>query len=138
MRSELDDDRYATQRATQLARGTLLRKVEAEAVAYSERGYSRPGIANKMDSSKGTIQKYHEKALALYGMQATGVRTDGESPPPVPDQVEPGYHQELVDPEQKRWLTYVDRHRNNLPQSWVHEVLDAARDDLPLARIIDE
>ena len=77
-----DDERYATQRARYLARSTNLRKVEARAVAYAERGYSTNGIASQMDTSQSTAQGYLKRAWAEYGMGVGLTKVlPGEQPP---------------------------------------------------------
>lgn len=125
---DYDDDRYATQRGRYLAKTTELRKPEATAVAYTERGHSFDGVAKQMDTSESTIKDYMQRAMALYGLGITETLLPDEEPPDY-DQVEPGYHETLDEYERKKWAEFVVRHREKLPQEWAHEVIEAARED---------
>lgn len=125
----MDDDRYATQRSRYLARTTELRRPEAKAVAYMELGYSHRGAAERLDTTESTVQSYLERAMARYGLEVTETLLPDEEPPDFTE-VEPGYHQKLVNEDECRiWLTYVERYREKLPQEWVAKVLDAAKKD---------
>ena len=121
----MDDDRYATQRARYISRTTDLRKPEARAVAYSERGYSIRGAAKRLDTTESTVQAYLQRAMARYGLGVSETLLPGEEPPEL-EEVSPEYHRELAGPEKRTWLTYVDRHREKLPQEWVAGVEDSA------------
>lgn len=125
---ELSEDRYTTQRGRYLARTTDLREPEAEAVSYSELGYSISGISKKMDVSQSTIQEYLEKAMALYGLEIAETLLPDDDPPDY-ERVEPGYHETIPEEEQEVWVKYVDRHRDKLPKEWVHDVVSAAKED---------
>jgi DNA-binding CsgD family transcriptional regulator len=125
----MEDERYARQRSSFLVRTTDLREPEAEAIAYSELGYSISGIGKMIDTSGSTVQNYLERAMALYGL-------DIAEPAPKEDLqqscelIEPGYHRTLEsDKEKEEWVKFVDRHRDKIPQEWVHEVLEAAESD---------
>lgn len=126
---DYDDDRYATQRGRYLAKTTELRKPEAKAVAYTERGYSFDGVAKQMDTSESTVKDYMERAMALYGLEITETLLPDEEPPDYDDEVDPGYHETLDESDQEKWVKFVTRHQDKLPQEWAHEVVEAARDD---------
>lgn len=123
------DERYATQRARYLARSTNLRKIEGEAVAFAERGYSANGIAKKMDTSASTAQGYLKRAWAEYGMEVGLEKVlPGEQPPDY-ERVDPGYHRDLPPEERERWVGLVVDHADKLPADWVADVLDEAKAD---------
>ncbi|USZ68868.1 hypothetical protein NGM10_03815 [Halorussus salilacus] len=124
----MDDDRYATQRGRYLAQITELRKPEATAVAYTERGYSFDGVAKHMDTSESTIKDYMQRAMALYGLEITETLLPDEEPPDY-EKVEPRYHETLNEQEREKWVQFVVRHQDKLPQEWAYEVIEAARED---------
>lgn len=127
---DYDDDRYATQRSRYLAKTTELRKPEAKAVAYTERGYSFDGVAKQMDTSESTVKDYMQRAMALYGLEVTETLLPDEEPPDYDgEEVEPGYHESLSEYEREKWVKFVTRHQDKLPQEWAHEVVEAARAD---------
>lgn len=127
-----DDDRYATQRATSLARITDLRRTEAEAIAYSERGYSSSGIAKRMDTTESTVKSYLERAMALYGLEIAFPLTteELENSPPSHERVAPDYYRSLPHRSLKKdWLKYVQRHSERIPVEWQNAVFENARED---------
>jgi len=131
MSSSVDEDRHTTRRASQLAR-TLseLRKPEAEAIAYSERGYSRAGIAKEIDSTQSTVKAYHEKAIALYGFEICETHVlDADIPDNLPEyeRVEPTYYRDR--PDGREWLDIVFRMGGKLPAEFVADVRKAAKSD---------
>lgn len=127
----MDDDRYATQRGRYISRATELREPEAKAVAYSERGYSRHGIAKSIDRNENTVQDYLERAQARYGLNSILTLFPNQfDDPPELEPAEPGYHRNLSPKEEKiKWLKLVDKHSDKLPQEWVLAVFDAAEQD---------
>lgn len=134
----MDDERYATQRSRYLARKTDLRKPEALAVAYSERGYSFNGAAKRMDASESTVKKYMERAMALYGLEIAETILPDEDIPDY-ERVDSEYPQTLThEQERERWIQLVDRHQENLPQEWVNEVLEQAEHDGLISAVIGE
>ena len=128
----MDEDRYTTRRTSYLARITELRRSEAEAVAWSELGYSYGGIAKMMDSSKGTVKQYMQRAMALYGLRISEPVMPDEEPPDY-ERVGPEYLNELGDEVKKRWLRILDDQRDGLPQEWVAEIEDAAENEHGIA-----
>lgn len=125
----MDVHRYATQRGRYLTRTTDLREPEAKAIAYTERGYSINGVAKNIDTSESTVKTYMERAMAMYGLEITETLLPNEEPPDY-EAVDPGYHRTLEnEANQKKWLKYVDRYREKLPQEWVHSVLEEAKED---------
>lgn len=125
----MEDDRYATQRARYISRTTDLRKPEAKAVAYSERGYSIRGAAKRLDTTESTVQAYLERAMARYGLEVTETLLPDEEPPEL-EEVSPEYHRDLAGSEERTWLTYVHRHREKLPQEWIASVEESAEEAL--------
>lgn len=125
---EYDDDRYATQRGRYLAQTTELRKPEAKAIAYTERGYSFDGVAKHMDTSESTVKDYMQRAMALYGLEIAETLLPDEDGSDY-DRVEPGYHKTLDQQEREKWVKFVVRHQDKLPQEWAYEIIEAARDD---------
>lgn len=76
-----DDDleRWVTQRAAFLTRATVLSQSEAEAVAYSERGFSDSGIAHRVDATAGTVTNYLDRAVARFGPEVRHSRPDPDA-----------------------------------------------------------
>ena len=68
------DERIAHERARYLEATTELRPKEADAVAWSELGYSSSGIAKQIDSGASTVVTYLERAVATYGPTAAHAR----------------------------------------------------------------
>lgn len=124
----MDEAREVTQRARYIGRTTELREIEAKAVAYSEQGYSFNGVAKQIDVAESTTQQYMERAMALYGLDIAEPILPNEDYPDY-ERVGPGYHRQLHKKDQKLWIKYVDRHRDKLPQEWVHNVIETARED---------
>lgn len=124
-----DDERYAIQRARYLARSTQLRKIEGEAVAWAERGYSASGMAKEMDTSASTVRDYLKRARAEYGMEIGMVKVGPGDEPPDYDRVEPGYHRDLPRKERQEWVSLVADHTGKLPAEWVSDVLEEAESD---------
>jgi predicted transcriptional regulator len=124
----MDDDRYATQRGRYLAQTTELRKPEATAIAYTELGYSFDGVAKQMDTSESTVKDYMQRAMAQYGLEMAETLLPDEEPSDY-EEVKPGYHETLDEYEREKWVKFVTRHQEKLPQEWAHEVVQAARDD---------
>lgn len=125
----MDVQRYATQRGRYLARTTDLRKPEAKAIAYAEQGFSINGISKKLDVSESTVKDYLERAMAQYGLEIAETLLPDEEPPDY-EKVGPGYHRNLKNTQDKEeWVKLVDRHRDKLPQEWVHNVLGPAKND---------
>lgn len=125
----MDNHRLATERGRYLARTTDLRRPEARAIAYAEFGFSHNGIAKQIETSESTVKDYLERAMALYGLEITKTLLPDKEPPDY-DRVEPTYHRTLeFKTERQKWIKYVDRHQNRLPQEWVNSVLKTAEED---------
>jgi|APHM01.1.fsa_nt_gi hypothetical protein len=76
-REGLPIGRWASRRAEYLAQTTVLPTPAAEAVAYSELGYSDAGISKQVDAAEGTVTAYLDRAVAHYGPAARHPRRDG-------------------------------------------------------------
>ena len=124
-----DEERLVTQRANYLSRATDLRDTEAEAIAWTERGYSYSAVGRKLDTSKSTAKGWIERAMAQYGLEiAETLQTDELDPPlsePSYEQVGPEYIDELqTEADRERWAECVERSVGQVPQSWVNDVVD--------------
>ena len=131
----LSDDRYTTQRSAQLARELDLRRPEAYAVAYSERGYSHSGMAKRMDSSTGTVSGYLERATVLYGFEIAETTVPPGSEVPTYERVDPEYYRDRARTDQLEWLKRVQKFEGKLSQEFVNAVEDAAREDGSWSRV---
>ena len=120
-----NDERYATQRGRMLSRELDLRRPESEAIAYCERGYSWGGAAKKMETSKGTVKNYVERAICLYGFEiAENVVTEADDELPDYDRVEPDYFRSRKDG--REWVALVMDYSDSLPAEFVENVKEAA------------
>lgn len=72
------DERLAHERARYLEATTSLRDDEADALAYSELGYSTSAIARELGSTASTVTTYLERAIAAYGPEAAHARSSPE------------------------------------------------------------
>jgi DNA-binding CsgD family transcriptional regulator len=105
------DERIAHERARYLEATTELRPVEADAVAWSELGYSSSAIAKQIDSGASTVTTYLERAIAAYGPEAAHARatsdlaTDADLTPVAEGDVLewPAHYREV-------WRDAVERH----------------------------
>ena len=105
------DERIAHERARYLETTTELRAKEADAVAWSELGYSSSGIAKQIDSGASTVSAYLERAIAAYGPEAAHARAtsdlatdDDLTPVTEGDVLEwPAHYREV-------WRDAVERH----------------------------
>lgn len=119
------DDRLAHERARYLEATTELRTKEADAVAWSELGYSSSGIAEQIDSGASTVVTYLERAIATYGPEAAHARstddlaTDADlTPVERGDVVEwPAHYRDV-------WRDAVERHPERATDA-VREVVTA-------------
>ena len=117
------DERYVTMRSRFLARQPDLRKVEAEAIAWSELGYSRAGMAkeDRMDTGKSTVKGYHQKAAALYGMEILWTTVPGVEKKSY-DRITSEDVIKMSDGEREQWLEAFQQQKEGLPQEWVNDV----------------
>jgi len=105
------DGRIAYERARYLEATTQLRPKEADAVAWSELGYSSGAIAKQIDSGASTVVTYLERAIATYGPEAAHARstddlaTDTDLTPVTSDDVAswPTHYREV-------WRDAVESH----------------------------
>ena len=112
------DERLAHERARYLEATTELPTAEADAVAFSELGYSTSGIAKQIDTGESTAAAYLERAIARYGPEAAHARatsdlaTDADLEPVTRDQV-------LAWPEHYRavWRDAAGRHPERVPDA---------------------
>jgi len=74
--SEKDVERKVSRRAAYIKASTELSATEAEALAYSELGFSTSGIAKRMDSTQGTAKTYLGRVIARFGPGAAYVRLE--------------------------------------------------------------
>lgn len=128
-----DEQRLITQRGNYLARSTDLRETEAEALAYTQFGYSWQAVAKELGSGQSTVKDWMERAMAQYGLEITETLAPDELEPPLskPSHEEVGieYLDELqTDADRKRWAECVERNTQKLPRSWVNEIVDELED----------
>jgi len=126
----VSDERYATQRGSQLARTTDLGRKAAEAIAWSEKGYSRSAIASRMDSTAGTIKDYHERAMAMYGFEILEEHVAEGDGLPEYDRVDADYLEESgrTRDELKDWVRMVLNNEGRLEVEMTNTVRDQAQD----------
>lgn len=72
--SQDDEDRYARARARHLERVSELRPVVCLTLSYRELGYSRSGIAKRMETSESTVLSRLEEASENYGLDVVESR----------------------------------------------------------------
>lgn len=124
-------DRWATERSRYLKRALELRGKQAKAIAYTEQGFSWSGVADRMDSTKGTVSSWIERAMVLYGLEIAETLSPDELEPPVDtptyDRVGPEYLDSLQLEDRKLYAEYFDRHRDKLPAGWVAEMGEELR-----------
>lgn len=118
---EMDDNRYVTLRGRYLAKTTELRLPEGKAIAYAERGYSSNGISKHMGVSESTVKDYMRRAMALYGLEIAETLLPDESPPDY-DRVGSNYYESLKKEEKQKWIEYVERYNDKLPQEWYNDI----------------
>jgi hypothetical protein len=126
---EIGDERKATERARWLARKTKMDRKVAEAVAWSELGFSTGGIAKKVERAESTVTNYLERAGARYGLAAMWARAEYDKHRELTP-VEPGHHK-TFDTEQRRdvWIELFITHADRLPQEWVNDVEQELAED---------
>ena len=120
----------AKERGRYLEATTDLRGPEAEAVAYSELGYSNAGIAEKIDSTTSTVGEYLDRAIAQYGPEAAHARAEFV---PERDLVEVTADQIAEWPSHYRevWRDAVESHPDRAPEAATPDVIgDDTTDDV--------
>lgn len=123
------DERKAKQRGRYLSKTTELRLNEAEAIAWSELGYSNSAIAKNMDTSKSTVSGWKRRAMALYGLEiAHALRSQNLGDLPDYDQVDPSEYLSDLKPQERRivWLEAVNKNQNKIPKEFVADVKETA------------
>jgi DNA-binding CsgD family transcriptional regulator len=107
------DGRAVKQRARYLDRTSDLRRREALALAWRERGWSLGGIAKQIDASEGTVAEYMDRVTARYGVRATFTKTADERNDleTVDAEAVAGWPQHF----QARWLKCAREHRGLVP-----------------------
>ena len=76
--SRSDLETRANERARYIEATTDLSSSEADAVAYSELGYSESGIAKQIDSTASTVGTYLDRVVAQYGPEAAHAKRPSE------------------------------------------------------------
>lgn len=76
------DKRYVRKRGEYLKRVSSLRENICEALAWREIGYSKSGIAKKMDTTESTVKSWMEEVEEEYGKDALETRPQSN---PVPE-----------------------------------------------------
>lgn len=75
---ERDEDRFVAKRTSYLHRAAGIESKKAEALAYSELGYSAAGIAYNIDVTAGTVAAWLEDLEELLGLEAVLVKRPDE------------------------------------------------------------
>jgi DNA-binding CsgD family transcriptional regulator len=109
-----DLETKARRRAAYLRRTTELTDREADALAYSELGFSYRGVAKQIDSTTGTVKQYLERAAATYGPHVAGCRNYFEVDTDL-EPVEPDDTERWVSGVRERWFSLVERHPDRAP-----------------------
>jgi hypothetical protein len=115
-RSDLET--RANERARYIEATTDLSSSEADAVAYSELGYSESGIATQIDSTASTVGTYLDRVVAQYGPEAAHVCLPDEFA--VDRDISEVVRGEIAQwPEHYRetWQQAVERHPDRSPVS---------------------
>lgn len=124
-----NDERYATQRGRMLSRELDLRRPEGEALAYVERGYSFGGAADEMDTSKGTVKAYVERAICLYGYEVAEQKVlDEDTELPEYKRVDADYWKSREGSDRREWVNLVINFEEKLPAEFVEDVRESARE----------
>ncbi len=109
-----DIETKARRRAAYLRRTTDLTDREAEALAYSELGFSHRGVAKQMRMRAGTVEEYLERAAATYGPNVAGCRSyfeiDADLEPVKPEDTE-----RWIRDTQERWFALAERYPDRAP-----------------------
>lgn len=67
---ERDEDRFVAKRTSYLHRAAGIESKKAEALAYSELGYSEAGIAQQVDVTEGTVAGWMDDLSEKLGFDA--------------------------------------------------------------------
>lgn len=132
------DERYATQRGSQLARLLDVERKPAEAIAWSELGYSRSGMAKEMDTTAGTIGTYHERAMAMYGFEILETHVTDHSDLPEYERVDASYvhNEHRTRTEIADWVDMVLNNERRLEAELVSDVREKAMErDISLTEL---
>jgi predicted transcriptional regulator len=73
-----DEHRFVALRSSYLTQTADLRDPVAEAVAWSELGYSESGIAKRVNRAEATVGTYLDDVAERYGAEAIYARTPEE------------------------------------------------------------
>lgn len=113
--ADLPEERRVQHRARYLETTTTLSERQAEAVAWSEEGYSASGVAQQMDTSESTVRSYYGVAIARYGMDAVGatfgVDVEADLSAITRSDLE-GYSSGVV----TAWYEFADDNREHAPE----------------------
>lgn len=121
-------DRWASRRAEYVESTTMLSPSEAEAVAYSERGFSDAGIAKQVDATAGTVTNYLDRAVARFGPRVRLPCLDEDSP--IEADLSPVAYEDIAEMDsaaREAWYAAVDRHPEYEPPA-IEEAEQRARE----------
>lgn len=107
-------DRWTSRRGDYLAANTRLSRREGEALAYSERGFSDAGIAKRLDSTRGTVRQYLDRAVACYGPSVRYPRPDPDLERDL-SRVELEDLADWTQTQREVWRVAADRHPEYAP-----------------------
>lgn len=111
----------AKERGRYVAATTDLRDAEAEAIAYSELGFSEGGIAKKIDSTTSTVGEYLDRAVAQYGPEVAHARADFQ-PQRDFEEVTADRITEWPTHYRETWRDAVEAHPDRAPDDAMPEV----------------
>jgi hypothetical protein len=120
-------DRWASRRAEYVETTTMLSRREAEAVAYSERGFSDAGVAKRVDATAGTVTNYLDRAVARFGPEVRLPCLDED--PPLEADLSPVAYEDIAEmgsAAREAWYAAVERHPEYEPPA-ITEVEQRAR-----------
>lgn len=106
--------RDARARGKVLVRSSDLSDKEALAVAWKERGYSASGIAKRIGSTEGTVNKRLDRAVAQYGLEAAWPTVEEERG--ELEEVTPERLLELAPGVRQQWIDVAEDHIEHVPQ----------------------
>lgn len=117
----------AKERGRYLEATTDLRGPEADAVAYSELGYSNAGIAEKIDTTESTVGEYLDRAIAQYGPEAAHARAEFD-PKRDLDDVTAEQIADWPDHYRDVWRDAVESHPDRAPDAATPDVIGDEND----------
>ena len=112
----MQEERWIRRRTITHKRAHGLRETVAEALARSERGYTKSAIARQMETSEGTVGSWHDQVAAEYGLPALHpLSKDQYADPPDLEPVTPEALAEQPPERQAEWANRAVHHLDHVP-----------------------